>query len=74
VELTFTDKAKIGAWAQKAVAQAVHAGIIKGYADGTFRPNAEITRSEMAVMMANVLGLPIEAKGFFCYLLGLATV
>jgi len=54
--LTFTDSAKIGAWAQKAIAQAVQAGIIKGYSDGTFRPNAVITRAEMAVMLANALG------------------
>jgi hypothetical protein len=60
--LTFTDTAKIGAWAQKAVAQAVQAGIIKGYEDGSFRPDAEIIRAEMAVMLANALGLPIEAK------------
>jgi hypothetical protein len=60
--LTFTDTMKIGAWAQKAVAQAVQAGIIKGYEDGSFRPEAEITRAEMAVMLANALGLSIEAK------------
>ena len=58
--LTFTDTAKIGAWAQKAVAQAVQAGIIKGYEDGTFRPNAEITRAEMAAMIANALGQSVE--------------
>jgi hypothetical protein len=60
--LTFTDTAKIGTWAQKAVAQAVQAGIIQGYEDGNFRPDAEITRSEMAVMIAKALGLPIEAN------------
>jgi hypothetical protein len=59
--LTFTDATKIGAWAQKAVAQAVQAEIIKGYKDGTFRPNAEITRAEMAAMIANALKLTIES-------------
>jgi hypothetical protein len=57
--LTFTDKAKIGAWAQKAVAQAIQAGIIKGFIDGTFRPNAVITRAEMATMLAKASGKPI---------------
>jgi len=61
-ELKFTDNAKIGTWAQKAVAQAVQAGIIKGNQDGSFRPNAEVTRAEMAVMIANALGQPIEAN------------
>lgn len=55
-DLTFTDTAKIGSWAKKAVAQAVQAGIIKGYKDGTFRPEAVITRTEMAEMLANALG------------------
>jgi hypothetical protein len=50
---TFTDSANIGAWAQTAVAQAVQAGWLKGNSDGSFRPNAEITRAEMAVILAN---------------------
>ncbi|WP_166542072.1 S-layer homology domain-containing protein [Paenibacillus lutrae] len=65
--LTFTDTGKIGAWAQKAVAQAVQAGIITGYEDNTFRADAEITRAEMAVMIANALSLKAEtndASGF----------
>jgi uncharacterized repeat protein (TIGR02543 family) len=56
-ELTFNDSAKIGSWAQKSVAQAVNAGIINGYEDGSFRPNAEITRAEMTVMIAKALNL-----------------
>jgi uncharacterized repeat protein (TIGR02543 family) len=67
VELTFTDTAKIGAWARKAVAQAKHTGIINGYEDGTFRPDERITRAEMAVMLANALSLSHEtsaAAGF----------
>ncbi|MFC5404297.1 S-layer homology domain-containing protein, partial [Cohnella soli] len=60
-ELTFTDKGKIATWAQKSVAQAVQAGILTGYKDSTFRPDAEITRSEMAVMIAKALGLSVEA-------------
>jgi hypothetical protein len=59
--LTFKDTMKIGTWAQKAVAQAVQAGIIKGYEDGTFRPDAEITRTELVVMLANALGQIIDA-------------
>ncbi|MBB6674566.1 S-layer homology domain-containing protein [Cohnella nanjingensis] len=53
--LTLTDTSKIGAWAKKAVAQAVQAGIISGYPDGSFRPDADITRAEMAVMIARAL-------------------
>ncbi|MGF7047766.1 putative repeat protein (TIGR02543 family) [Paenibacillus sp. DS2015] len=66
-ERTFTDATEIGTWAKKAIALAVQAGIIKGYGDGTFRPGAGITRSEMAMMIANALGQPIDevtATGF----------
>ncbi|WP_130616198.1 S-layer homology domain-containing protein [Cohnella abietis] len=59
-ELTFTDNAKIGIWSQIAIAQAVQAGIIKGNKDGSFRPKNEVTRAEMAVMIANALEQPIE--------------
>ncbi|WP_214627078.1 S-layer homology domain-containing protein [Paenibacillus agaridevorans] len=59
-ELTFTDKAEIGGFAQAAVAQAVQAGIISGYSDGTFRANAKITRAEMATMMGKAFGLPLH--------------
>ncbi|RXZ79571.1 hypothetical protein EBB07_22080 [Paenibacillaceae bacterium] len=65
--LTFTDKAMIGSWAQRSIAQAVDAGIISGYEDGSFRPNAEITRAEMAKMVAKALGLTggtTETSGF----------
>ncbi|WP_136607682.1 Ig-like domain repeat protein [Paenibacillus dokdonensis] len=62
VALTFIDKSKIGAWAQKPVMQAVYAGIITGYEDSTFRPDAEITRSEVAAMIAKALAQSIEEK------------
>jgi uncharacterized repeat protein (TIGR02543 family) len=66
VQLAFEDAAQIPAWASTAVAQAVQAGIITGYDDRTFRPNAEITRVEMAVMIAKALGLKgeLDSTGF----------
>ena len=33
-------------------------GLLEGYEDGTFRPEAPITRAEFCAMLANVLGLP----------------
>ncbi|MDG0795160.1 S-layer homology domain-containing protein [Cohnella ginsengisoli] len=64
--LAFADKERIGAWAQRAVAQAVQASIIHGYEDGTFRPNAKITRAEMAVMISSAMGQSVQetATGF----------
>ncbi|MCA0756549.1 S-layer homology domain-containing protein [Paenibacillus sp. N4] len=66
-ELAFTDNASIGAWAKEAVARALKEGIISGYPDGTFRPDASITRSEMVVMIAGAMGLetmPNAPTGF----------
>lgn len=59
-ELTFTDTDQIGEWAKEAVAQTVQAGIVSGYEDGSFRPNATITRAELAVMIARVLGMQTD--------------
>ncbi len=59
-ELLFSDASKIANWAKNAVALAVEAGYINGYRDGTFRPNSAITRAEMAIMVAKVLGLSSE--------------
>lgn len=60
-EQPFTDYEQIGAWARPAVSRAVEAGIVSGYDDGAFRPSAQITRAEMAVMIARALKLPTNA-------------
>lgn len=60
VTLQFKDKDKIGGWAVKPVQQAVKLGIISGYADGTFRPNANITHAEMIAMVMRASGLPMN--------------
>lgn len=56
----FSDQADIGQWATQAIAQAVEAGIINGYTDGTFRPNAKISRTEMVLMAVRALKLNAE--------------
>lgn len=47
----FTD-VKDGEWYSEAVAWAKKTGVVNGYEDNTFRPNARISREEMAVMLA----------------------
>ncbi|WP_246120376.1 InlB B-repeat-containing protein [Cohnella terricola] len=59
-ELRFADNVKIGGWAREAIAQAVQENIIKGFSDGTFRPSANLTRAEMASIVANALKLAAE--------------
>ncbi len=50
----FSDTA--GYWAEKEIAAARAAGLLTGYADGTFRPEAAISRDEMAAIIARMLG------------------
>ncbi|QGQ99602.1 hypothetical protein EHS13_34440 [Paenibacillus psychroresistens] len=42
-------------WYARSVAAAVQAGLVTGYADGTFAPNGTITRQEMAVMISRAM-------------------
>ncbi|CAK4836635.1 unnamed protein product [Aphanomyces euteiches] len=60
--LSFTDAVTIGAWAKEAVMYAVQAGIVNGYKDGSFRPNAQITRTELVSMIARALGLSLDTS------------
>ena len=47
----FTDGASIGVWARPYVAVMRAMGVLTGYGDGSFRPNASVTRAELAVML-----------------------
>lgn len=60
--LNFKDQDKIGTWAKRAVGLAVQAGNVSGYKDGSFRPNAQITRAEMAAMIARAMKLSLDAN------------
>lgn len=42
-------------WFAGAIGAAVKAGVVKGYEDNGFKPNASITREEMAVMISRAL-------------------
>ena len=47
-----------GAWYNSAVSTLTNAGILTGYEDGTFRPNAPITRAEFATIAARFYHAP----------------
>lgn len=51
----FTDGGEIGKWALPSVAGAVAAGYIDTYADGTFRPQASLTRAQAAQTLSLVV-------------------
>ncbi|KGE19781.1 bifunctional 2',3'-cyclic-nucleotide 2'-phosphodiesterase/3'-nucleotidase [Paenibacillus wynnii] len=52
--VTFSD-VKSGVWYTDAISIGVNAGLVKGSGNGKFEPGREITREEMAIMVANAL-------------------
>lgn len=59
----FSDVPKT-AWYHDSVARMRAAGLIAGYEDGTFRPQAAISRAEFAAIMARLKGLNGTAAAF----------
>jgi hypothetical protein len=60
--LRFTDL-PAGHWAYDFIAKAAQAGIVDGYPDRTFVPDAPVTRMEMASMFAKALDLAGKMRG-----------
>ncbi|WP_410769352.1 MucBP domain-containing protein [Fontibacillus sp. BL9] len=58
---SFTDIT--GHWAEKYIASAANKGWIKGYTDGTFKPNQYITRAEAAAFINSVLNRKVDKDG-----------
>lgn len=54
-ELTFTDAAQIPGYATFYIRTMAAQGILSGYADGAFRPQANITRGQMAKILYTML-------------------
>ena len=51
-----------GHWAERYIVKASELGYVNGYSDGTFKPNAPITRAEMAQLLNNVLDRFVESE------------
>ncbi len=61
------DDVATGAWYERSVAWAASLGIVDGMGDGTFQPNQNVTREQVAVMVyrytKNSLGWDVSEKG-----------
>ncbi|HOV80589.1 MAG TPA: S-layer homology domain-containing protein [Bacillota bacterium] len=55
--LSFKDAGSVPAWAREAVGRVVSAGIIRGYEGNLLKPEANLTRAEMAVLIKRLIGL-----------------
>ena len=58
-DISFND-VKTGDWFYEEIAKAVEAGYIKGYEDGTMKPQAQISRQEIAAVITNILRLQVS--------------
>ncbi|MEI3362040.1 MAG: S-layer homology domain-containing protein [Oscillospiraceae bacterium] len=54
-ELAFTDAGSIPAYATYYIQTMVAQGVISGYTDGSFKPQANITRGQMAKILYNLM-------------------
>jgi hypothetical protein len=50
-------------WASGVINLAVGAGVIKGYGDGTYKPDKEVTYAELCAMLVQVLGYSPKLQG-----------
>ena len=62
-EVNFQDLGE-AAWAENAITFLAKKGIISGYNDTTFAPNASITRAEFAKLISSLYGLVSESSIF----------
>ncbi len=58
--IRFTDTANH--WAKEYIQQAAEAGMMNGYPDGTFKPNQNVTRAQVASILVRSLGISTQEK------------
>lgn len=54
-----------GMWFNESVCTLANAGIISGYPDGTFKPNANVTRAEFSAMIARMFSVSYVGNDMF---------
>jgi hypothetical protein len=55
MSVNFSDGAKVSAWARPALGAAIAEGLLKGYTDGTLKPQGSTTRAEAATIILRAL-------------------
>lgn len=71
--LDFSDKDDVAGWAREYVNRAVGAGLLKGYPDGTLKPEGFTTRAEAVAVIGRLLKYTGRAFDYAGYLRGVGT-
>lgn len=61
--LGFSDSRTFGDWSRGMVESAISAGFISGYDDGSFQPQRQVTRGEVAAMLVKAIGTMVNKSG-----------
>lgn len=61
--MVFTDANDISDWSRGMVKSTSHYGLMTGYEDGSFLPNNYITRGEIAALVLQAIGTPVQVAG-----------
>lgn len=64
-EASFTDIK--GHWSEPYVKKAVSLGLVAGYSDGTFRPDANITRAQLVTMIYAALDRDVDMASMYLF-------
>ena len=59
----FSDSRELSEWSRGLVGAAANTGVISGYEDGSFRPQNNVTRGEVASMLTRAVGTLINEPG-----------
>ncbi len=63
--ITFKDQAQIADWAEDEIVSLVAGGYLNGNPDGTFRPNASLTRAEAVTMVDKITADLVNVAGVY---------
>ncbi len=69
-DFNFSDQGSFASWYASSVNKMQYHQIIKGYEDGSFKPNNNVTRAELSVMLdrfaENVVKRPLQEEPYLC--------
>ena len=61
--LGFTDSRTFSSWSRGMIESAINVGYVSGYDDGSFQPQKNVTRGEVAAMLVKAIGTMVNKSG-----------